>query len=114
MRKPQSHKQLRCLFALLAGSVGMALSGCSVMNHSSGGSRNLGAYVGSTSYYPDYTTTGGYYTPSYKQGGPRCWGYLPAYFPGCYPGLYGGYEHFQKGASGCDINAPACDSAACE
>ncbi len=80
----------------------LALSGCAgLWSH-----RNLGVHVGSDSFYPDYQTTGGYYTPSYKHGGPRCFGYTPAFMPGCYPGVYDGYDHFRKGPSGCDINAP--------
>jgi hypothetical protein len=85
-----------------------SLTGCTMVGETCV-PRNLGAYVGSTSHYPDYTTTGGYYTPSYKSGGPRCFGYTPAYIPGCYPGIYGGWEHFRKGESGCDINAPVID-----
>ncbi len=95
-------------FGLFAVLFAAGLPGCSLLGNT-WADRNLGMYVGSDSYYPDYVNTGGYYTPSYKKGGARCFGYVPAYFPGCYPGIYGGYDHFQKGASGCDANAPVCD-----
>lgn len=94
----------RCLNLAVLGCC-LALTGCAY-SHAGLHQRNLGMYVGSDSYYPDYHGQGGYYTPSYKKGGSRCYGYVPAYMPGCYPDVYGGYEHFQKGASGCDINAP--------
>jgi hypothetical protein len=67
--------------------------------------RNLGLYVGSDSYYPN-RQEGGYYYPSYKHGGPRCFGYTPAFIPGAYPGVYGGWDHFKKGPSGCDPRDP--------